>query len=105
MRTSYGLAKGCELCDLGSKAVIFVTGLCPEDCFYCPISPERWRLDVTYVNEERVYSLNDIVIEVNRMSALGAGITGGEPFIVLDRVVKIITTLKEHFGESFHIHL
>lgn len=90
---------------MGAKSVIFITGLCPEDCFYCPISPEKWRADVMYVNEERVYSVDELVIEVSRASSLGAGITGGEPLVVLDRVLDAITALKEHFGESFHIHL
>jgi len=39
------------------------------------------------------------------MSALGTGVTGGEPLLVLDRVVEYASLLKEHFGPDHHIHL
>lgn len=39
------------------------------------------------------------------MSALGTGITGGEPLLVLDRVVEYAKRLKEHFGPEHQIHL
>ncbi|MFP3348773.1 MAG: radical SAM protein, partial [Thermoproteus sp.] len=31
------LAKGCDMCLVGAKAVIFITGLCRYRCFYCPV--------------------------------------------------------------------
>jgi pyruvate formate-lyase activating enzyme-like uncharacterized protein len=40
-----------------------------------------------------------------KMSALGTGVTGGEPFLVLDRLVHYTQALKDAFGTSHHIHL
>ena len=85
--------------------VLFVTGLCSKDCFYCPISEERSGKDVIFANERPVYSDNDILEEACSMNALGTGITGGEPLLVQDRVTGYIELLKEHFGKSHHIHL
>jgi hypothetical protein len=39
------------------------------------------------------------------MSALGTGVTGGEPLLVLDKVTGYCRMLKEHFGTDHQIHL
>jgi len=93
------------MCRRGEKAVIFITGLCPVNCFYCPISFERKGKDVIYVNEVRVNSIDDVIAEIENTRALGCSITGGEPLIVLDRVLEYIRVLKDYFGTKFHIHL
>ncbi len=99
-----GLPKGCQLCVRGEKLVIFTTGACPRDCFYCPLSPWR-RGDVVYANERPVKSVDDIIGEAMIQEAKGAGVTGGDPLVRLDRTVEYIRSLKEAFGEDFHVHL
>ncbi len=98
------LPQGCSYCFTGGKAVIFVTGLCDDGCFYCPVSRERLGKDVFFVNEEKT-GLNDVLVEIERSGAEGASITGGDPLIVFDRTIRLIKLLKENFGPSFHIHL
>lgn len=101
----YTLCDGCKLCHRGAKLVLFVTGVCGRDCFYCPISAEKKNLDVTYANERKVESDSDIIDEAKLMDALGTGITGGEPLARLDRTIHYIELLKAEFGPSHHIHL
>uniref|UniRef100_A0A7C4BE99 Radical SAM protein n=1 Tax=Ignisphaera aggregans TaxID=334771 RepID=A0A7C4BE99_9CREN len=102
----YGeLAEGCKLCMRGVKTVIFITGICGLDCYYCPISRERRFIGALYADEERVSGLREILDEVVLVRAEGASITGGEPFQRYDLVVKVIRLLKEVFGVAFHIHL
>ena len=98
------LPEGCKLCQMGAKMVLFVTGICPRDCFYCPVSPER-RSEVVYANERPVNSDRDIIEEARQMSALGTGITGGEPLLKLENVLHYIRLLKSEFGKEHHIHL
>ena len=98
------LSEGCKLCKLGAKMVLFVTGICGRDCFYCPISEDR-KNDVTYANERRVTSDEDLIAEAYQMDALGTGITGGEPLLELERVLHYIRLLKSEFGTEHHIHL
>ncbi len=100
--------KGCRFCDRGSKMVLYITGICSEDCFYCPLSEKKKGRDVIYANERLVEGdnwLDGVVDEARRMEALGTGITGGDPMLFIDRTEKAIIRLKEEFGSHHHIHL
>ncbi|MFW5638488.1 MAG: radical SAM protein [Methanoculleus sp.] len=99
------LSRGCILCHEGAKMVLFVTGRCRRACWYCPLSRERKGRDVTFANDRSITTHSDIIREARIMSALGTGVTGGEPLLVLDRVVEFCTLLKEEFGPDHHIHL
>lgn len=100
-----GLPIGCELCIEGDKTVIFVTGACHDNCFYCPISLERRSMEAFYVDEERITSIDDLLSYIEIVGGRGASITGGDPLVVLDKTLEIIKALKNSFGERFHIHL
>jgi pyruvate formate-lyase activating enzyme-like uncharacterized protein len=85
--------------------VLFVTGLCHRRCWYCPLSPERSGRDLAYANERPVRRPEDLLEEARMMGALGTSVTGGEPFLVPDRVALFCTILKETFGKEHHVHL
>ncbi len=85
--------------------VLFVSGICDQDCFYCTISHGRWQIDKGFANERPINSDADILEEAKTSGAMGAGITGGDPTQRLERVVHYIKILKENFGEKFHTHM
>lgn len=89
----------------GMKLVYFATGLCGRSCFYCPLSQERKRKDVTYADEVLVNSLEDVINEAKLIEARGVGITGGDPILRVDRVVETLRTLKEMFSKDLHVHM
>jgi hypothetical protein len=96
------------MCAQGSKMVILVTGICSASCFYCPLSFRKAGKDRIFADEWELESEDDtekIILEAEYIDASGAGITGGDPLLVVDRVCKYVTLLKEVFGSSFHIHL
>ncbi len=102
------LAKGCRLCVEGRKLVLFVTGLCGQRCFYCPVSEHKFGKDVVYANEWQILAPDnpvELIKEAELTGAKGAGITGGDPLVNVDRCVAYIRLLKERFGKQFHIHL
>ncbi|MEM4232597.1 MAG: radical SAM protein [Thermoplasmata archaeon] len=99
------LPRGCALCEQGAKMVLLVTGRCSARCFYCPLSREKRGKDVTYANERRVSSPEDILDEAVLMDALGTGVTGGDPLMALERTAESIRLLKRWLGDSHHVHL
>lgn len=99
------LPEGCRLCIEGKKSVLFMTGLCRQNCFYCTISEKRWQNNGSWINEQLIRNDSDLIKEVELSNSCGAGITGGEPFLVTDKTAHYIKLLKENFGKSFHIHL
>ncbi|MFC2154123.1 radical SAM protein [Candidatus Altiarchaeota archaeon] len=99
------LPEGCQLCVRGEKLVLFVTGLCPRRCWYCPISEKKKNRDVVYANERPIKFRRDVLEEARLMEARGAGFTGGDPLTRLDRTLDYIRLLKKEFGPGFHIHL
>lgn len=99
------LPQGCRQCIRGEKLVLFVTGICPKKCFYCPLSGNRKDKDVTFANEAPVKTDGDIITEARLCSAKGAGLTGGDPLVRIERTLHYIRLLKSTFGQEFHIHL
>jgi pyruvate formate-lyase activating enzyme-like uncharacterized protein len=99
------LSKGCRLCQEGATMVLFVTGLCPKSCFYCPLSEEKRGKDLVFANERSIKNDDDILKETELMDALGTGITGGEPLLKIGEVLHYIQILKSSFGQDHHIHL
>lgn len=101
------LPMGCIQCREGAKLVLFVTGLCDKECFYCPVSRDKMYRDVVFANE-RAVPIGDwaaIEDEARLIGAKGAGITGGDPMVVPERVETLCRRLKMTFGASFHLHL
>ncbi len=99
------LATGCRHCYRGAKMVLFVTGICERDCWYCPLSSLRKGVDTIYANEKTITTPEEAVTEARKMRASGTGITGGEPLARLERVREYAGRLKEEFGKNHHIHL
>ncbi len=99
------LPEGCKLCVLGCKLVMFVTGICPRNCDYCPISDKKHQQDITFANEWPTNDIKDIIEEAKLTDAKGAGFTGGDPLVKLHRTITLIKTFKKKFGKDFHTHL
>jgi pyruvate formate-lyase activating enzyme-like uncharacterized protein len=93
------------MCQEGSKMVLLVTGHCTHDCFYCPLSLEKQGKAVTYANEKKVETDDDVLYEAGSIDARGTGITGGDPLLDMEKTIHYIRLLKENFGGKHNIHL
>ncbi len=104
------IPKGCKYCLKGSKVVLFLNGICqkPEHCFwYCPISEERRGKEITFADEIEIKNKEDLLQEIEKISAQGMSITGGEPLSLLnlEKTIDFINYAKTTKGKKFHIHL
>lgn len=105
------LPDGCIQCRQGAKTVLFITGLCPSDCFYCPVSEEKIDHDVLFANERALdgpdfeAQMAALAEEIRLTGSWGTGITGGDPLATPDRVLAFVEGLKAEFGAKHHIHL
>ena len=98
------LPEGCKQCVRGEKLVLFITGICNNNCYYCPLSKKRKNKDVIYANERLITTVEEAIEEAKLCSSKGVGITGGNPLLKINRTVKFLKALKKEFGE-FHAHL
>lgn len=102
------LPQGCRQCVKGEKLVMFVTGVCPRQCSYCPLSEQKKNMDVIFANERKLDEEGEtkaIIEETRACNSKGAGFTGGDPLAKIDRTCKYIKLLKKEFGKKFHVHL
>jgi len=96
------------MCVKGKKLVLFITGLCAQRCEYCPVSEQKFGKDTVYANEWKIINPDnpkELFEEARLTEAAGAGITGGDPLVKIDRCCTYIRLLKKRFGKNFHIHL
>ncbi len=101
------VTEGCKHCVLGKKLVLFISGKCSRNCWYCSLSNKRKNKDIMWANERecKIGDVNAVIEEVRASNADSAGITGGDPLLFLDRTIKYATALKKEFGKKFHIHV
>lgn len=100
-----GVAEGCKFCVKGKKLVLFITGICKRNCRYCSLSEKRKNKDDIWINERKCRTTREMLEEAKESNAKGAGITGGDPFLKLERTLKYAKALKNKFGKKFHIHI
>jgi len=99
------IACGCKLCIKGRKLVLFISGICSRNCYYCSLSDVRKNKDKIWANERPCQSVGEVIEEIKASHAKGAGITGGDPLLFLERTIEYAKAMKHEFGKRFHIHI
>lgn len=100
-----GIAEGCKYCVKGEKLVLFITGKCKSNCWYCSLSDKRKDKNVIFANERECKNVSQVIEEIKESKATSAGITGGDPLICINKTIKYCKRLKKEFGKKFHIHI
>ena len=95
-----GLCKGCKLCVKGEKLVLFISGICQRNCWYCSLSEKRKNKNITWANERICKDAGDLIKEIKESNATSMGITGGDPLLFLDKTLKYAKIAKQRFGKN-----
>jgi len=99
------IAEGCKFCVKGRKLVLFISGICLRNCYYCSLSDVRKNKDVIWANERRCKNVKEVIEEIKVSNSTSAGITGGDPLLFLERTLEYAKAMKNKFGKRFHIHI
>jgi len=76
------LSPGCEYCQAGKWICIFLTYTCQAGCSFCPAPFHDDRIFSDFGDQQE--SILDIAL---RMNYKGISFSGGEPFLVLNRLI------------------
>jgi len=86
------LPPGCKPCLTGRGSNLYVTGLCTRDCFFC--FNQKPRKDETVVHGIPAGTPEEAVAIVKRFGLRSVGLSGGEPLLFPERVLRLIMALK-----------
>lgn len=99
----HNISDGCIHCGNGQWSCLFITGRCNASCFYCPTSQNG--LEVPETQSLLFSDPADYVAYLKHFNFKAVGISGGEPLLVPDLVLKYLTTIRETMGNSIYIWL
>jgi len=86
------LPPGCKPCLKGEGTNLYVTGLCTRDCFFC--FNHKPRTDELVVHGIPVSEPEQAVEIVERFRLRSVGLSGGEPLLRPERVLRLLRALK-----------
>lgn len=102
-----GMSPGCLICGEGYWSCIWINGLCPANCFYCPqdrkMQKERSPITVDRKNGLVFENPDDYVDYLKMFGFKGVGFSGGEPLLVLDKLLSFIEKIKHKFGKEMYV--
>jgi pyruvate formate-lyase activating enzyme-like uncharacterized protein len=97
------LSPGCLICGSGGWGCNYINGLCTRRCFYCP--QDRKRVEER-PSQTDGFTLKDPTDHVQFLKAFhikGVGFSGGEPFLMPDRLLAHIQAIRKEFGDTIYL--
>lgn len=91
-------SKGCQLCQQGKWICIFLTYLCNAKCNFCP---------APFKQEDKIISAfgntrESILSYLKNNDFSGISFSGGDCFLVFDRLLEWLTIFRKHHPESYY---
>ena len=98
------LSPGCETCINGTWSCLFINTMCTRNCFYCPQDRTKKNESLPQTDKHiKFTSPKDYVNYLKKFHFKGIGISGGEPFLVFDRVIEYIKSIRDCLGSQHYI--
>ncbi len=97
------ISPGCWTCVNGTWSCIFMNRLCTRDCFFC-LQDKQTKQPFLPVSEGIEFEHVDEYINLlQRFHFEGVGFSGGEPFLVFDKLIEYITKIREVCNSNYYI--
>jgi|WetSurMetagenome_2_1015567.scaffolds.fasta_scaffold01393_13 uncharacterized protein len=97
------LSPGCSICGNGGWGCNFINRLCNRNCFYCP--QDRSIMAESEPQTDGIFfkSPSEHIFFLKTFQIKGVGFSGGEPLLVLDRLLAHIKEIRREFGDSIYL--
>jgi len=96
MNTIHRLSKGCQSCQQGKWLCIFITYQCNAGCHFCAAPFKDDRIHSAFGNEKE-----GIRHYLTGNDFNGISFSGGDPFLVFDRLFEWFVYFKKQFPDSY----
>lgn len=91
------LSKGCKLCQQGKWLCIFITYQCDASCRFCPSPFKDDRIRSAFGNNKE-----EILPFLVENDFAGISFSGGDPFLVFDRLLSWFEYFKKHLPDYYY---
>jgi pyruvate formate-lyase activating enzyme-like uncharacterized protein len=97
------LSPGCSICGQGAWGCNYINRMCNRHCFYCP--RDRSLASDCDPQTDGIHFKNpsDHIIFLKTFQIKGVGFSGGEPLLVLDRLLEHIHAIRQEFGDMIYL--
>ena len=100
---SGALSPGCLICGSGGWGCNFINGLCTRHCFYCPQDRSIQAECESSTDGIKFKNPTEHISFLKIFRIQGVGFSGGEPTLVLDKLLSHITAIRKEFGNSLYL--
>ena len=97
MNKNARLSRGCQLCQQGKWLCIFLTYKCNSGCHFCPAPHKDDHVHSAFGNQKE--EILSYLIENNFE---GISFSGGDPFVVFDRLLEWLIFFKERLPDYYY---
>ncbi|MGA8572974.1 MAG: radical SAM protein [Desulfobaccales bacterium] len=99
------LSPGCIICGAGDWECNFINTLCTRHCFYCPQDRAQKTECEAATDGLAFKNPGDHLALIKKFQIRGVGFSGGEPLLVLDRLLAHIAAIRREWGDAVYLWL
>ncbi|MBI5623049.1 MAG: radical SAM protein [Elusimicrobia bacterium] len=99
------LSPGCARCVSGTWSCAFFSSACNASCFFCPSSREAWQDNALCADMLMFGRSRNFADYVDRLGFNGASFSGGEPLLLMGKVLEGLAALRKTSGQRLHLWL
>lgn len=97
------LSPGCQICGDGYWACLYISSLCTANCFFCT-QDRTVKKESIMQDDFSVFKNHSTLINyIQRFHFKGVSFSGGECFLVFDKLLLYVRKIKEEFGKKIYL--